>query len=65
MAAAILAVEQGWSPTPVVCHTRSGLDLTVELEQSAEGFHGLQLQGDARFIYEGRLAPEALNWTGR
>lgn len=64
VAAAILAVERTWSRTPVVCHTRSGLDLRVELEAGAEGYHGLRLQGDARFIYEGRLAPEALQWIG-
>lgn len=65
VAAAILAVERGWSRAPVVCHTRSGLELQVGLEGSAEGYRGLRLQGDARFIYEGNLAPEALKWTSR
>jgi diaminopimelate epimerase len=65
VAAAILAVERGWSQGPVVCHTRSGLDLRVELEAAEEGYHGLRLQGDARFIYEGRLASEALKWSNR
>lgn len=65
VAAAILAVERGWSRAPVVCHTRSGLDLRVELEAAAGAYHGLRLQGDARFIYEGHLAPEALTWNSR
>jgi diaminopimelate epimerase len=65
VAAAILAVERGWSRAPVVCHTRSGLELRVELEASAVGYRGLRLQGDARFIYEGNLDPEALKWTSR
>jgi len=60
VAAAILALEQGWGRAPIVCHTRSGLDLQVTLEATAKGYGGLHLQGDARFIYEGRLAPEAL-----
>jgi diaminopimelate epimerase len=60
VAASLLDVGQGRSRTPVVCHTRSGLDLQVALEAVPEGFGGLQLQGDARFIYEGRLDSEAL-----
>jgi diaminopimelate epimerase len=65
VAAAVVAVEQGWSREPVVCHTRSGIRLTVDLQRAAGGYQELRLQGDARFIYEGRLDAEAVTWNRR
>jgi diaminopimelate epimerase len=65
VAAAILAVDQGWSRAPVVCHTRSGIDLEAQLEAGGDGYRDLRLLGDARFIYEGRLLGDALVWNGR
>jgi len=62
MAAAAVAVDRGWSSSPVTCHTASGVDLTVALVGTESGFEGLSLAGDARLIYAGRLHPEALVW---
>jgi len=62
MAAAAVAVGEGWTSSPVICHTASGVDLTVALIGTEGGFEGLTLQGDARLIYAGRLHPEALSW---
>lgn len=64
LAAAILAVDRGWSRAPVICHTRSGLDLIVGMEQVDGGYTGLTLEGDARVIYRGQLTGEALGRAG-
>jgi diaminopimelate epimerase len=62
VAAAAVAVDQGWTSSPVTCHTASGVDLSVGLVRTESGFEGLSLAGDARLIYAGRLHPEALTW---
>lgn len=61
VAAGVLAVHSGWSASPVICHTRSGVDLVVAVGAREEpGYRELSLVGDARFIYEGRLSAEAI-----
>jgi diaminopimelate epimerase len=65
VAAAVLAVDRGWSRSPVVCHTRSGIDLVAGLRGTEAGFEDLSLEGDARVIYRGNLHQEALAWTDR
>ena len=62
VAAAAVAVDQGWTSSPVTCHTASGIDLTVRLVPTGGGFGELSLTGDARMIYSGRVHPEALSW---
>ena len=62
VAAAAVSVDQGWTSSPVTCHTASGIDLTVTVVRTESGFEGLSLAGDARLIYAGRLHPEALSW---
>jgi diaminopimelate epimerase len=62
LAAAAVAVDQGWASSPVTCHTASGVDLTARMRGTGSGFEGLSLAGDARTIYSGRLHPEALIW---
>jgi diaminopimelate epimerase len=61
VAAAIAAGRQGLAVSPVVCGTRSGVDLTVEFRDEGAVISGVRLTGDAREIYAGELAPEA--WT--
>ena len=59
VAAAIAAGRQGLASSPVVCGTRSGVDLTVEFRDEGEVISGVRLTGDAREIYAGELAEEA------
>jgi len=62
VAAAIVAVDAGWTGAPVVCRPRSGIDLEVGLTKTGGGYDGLSLEGDARVICEGSIGPEALEW---
>ncbi len=64
IAAALLAAKEGWSQTPLICHTRSGIELTVEFDAVGDGYSGLRLVGDARFVYQGDLSDEGLVWGG-
>jgi diaminopimelate epimerase len=59
VAAAIAASRQGLAASPVVCGTRSGVDLTVEFRDEGEVIVGVRLTGDAREIFEGDLLEEA------
>ncbi|HYX20843.1 MAG TPA: diaminopimelate epimerase [Thermoanaerobaculia bacterium] len=59
VAAAIAASRQGLATSPVVCGTRSGVDLTVEFRDEGEVIVGVRLTGDAREIYSGDLLEEA------
>jgi len=62
VAAAVVAVEAGWTGPPVVCRPRSGIDLVVGLTETGGGYENLSLEGDARVICEGSIEPEALEW---
>ena len=64
VAAALLAAEQGWSRTPIICHTRSGIELAVEFAAADAGYAGVRLVGDARVVYQGTLSHEGLDWGG-
>lgn len=59
VAAAIAAGRQGMAASPVVCGTKSGVDLTVEFRDEGEVIGGVRLTGDAREIYAGELLAEA------
>lgn len=59
VAAAIAAGRQGMAASPVVCSTRSGVDLTVEFTDEKDFITGVRLTGDAREVYEGELLEEA------
>ena len=59
VAAAIAASRQGLAASPVICGTRSGVDLTVEFRDEGEVIVGVRLTGDAREIYGGDLLEEA------
>ena len=59
VAAAIAAGRQGMASSPVVCGTKSGVDLTVEFRELGEVVAGVRLTGDAREIYTGELLEEA------
>ncbi|MEX1244768.1 MAG: diaminopimelate epimerase [Thermoanaerobaculia bacterium] len=61
VAAAIAAGRQGLAASPVVCGTRSGIDLTVEFRDDGGSISGVRLTGDAREVYAGELLEEA--WT--
>ena len=54
VASAIVLKEKGLIDLPVKVLTRGGETLLVHIE------NGVFLEGDARFIYEGKLNPEAL-----
>jgi diaminopimelate epimerase len=61
VAAGVLAVHRGWRRGPVVCRTRSGVDLVVGATAGEGGTYAdLRLEGDARVIYEGRLSADAI-----
>ena len=60
VAASVVAVAQGWTRSPVVCHPRSAIPLVVEVESREGQYVELTLSGDARVIYEGALSPEAV-----
>jgi diaminopimelate epimerase len=59
VAAAIAAGRQGMAASPVVCGTKSGVDLTVEFQDEGETITRVRLTGDARKIYGAELAEEA------
>jgi diaminopimelate epimerase len=59
VAAAIVAGRQGLAASPVVCGTKSGVDLTVEFQDGGDSISGVRLSGDAREVYAGKLAEEA------
>jgi diaminopimelate epimerase len=59
VAAAIVAGRQGFAASPVVCGTKSGVDLTVEFRSDGDQITGVRLTGDAREVYAGELCPEA------
>jgi diaminopimelate epimerase len=59
VAAAIAAGRQGMAASPVVCATRSGVDLTVEFTDEKDSITGVRLTGDAREVYAGELLEEA------
>ena len=59
VAAAIAAGRQGMAASPVVCGTKSGVDLTVEFQDEGQAITHVRLTGDAREIYSGELAEEA------
>ncbi len=59
VAAAIVAGRQGLAVSPVVCETKSGVDLTVEFSDEKDNFTSVRLTGDAREVYAGELLEEA------
>lgn len=61
VAAAVVAVRQGFVTPPVVCATRSGVAFTVNFSQKNGAIVEAELTGDAREIFTGDLKEEA--WT--
>ena len=59
VASAIAAGHQGMASSPVICGTKSGVDLTVEFRELGEVVASVRLTGDAREIYAGELLEEA------
>jgi diaminopimelate epimerase len=59
VAAAIAASRQGVASSPVICGTKSGVDLTVEFQDEGETFTHVRLVGDGREVYGAELAEEA------
>jgi diaminopimelate epimerase len=59
VAAAIVAGRQGLAASPVVCGTKSGVDLTVEFRLEEDRISGVRLTGDAREVYAGELHEDA------
>jgi diaminopimelate epimerase len=57
--AAATAVRSRGSGDEVTIVPRSGIPLEVRFESSGE----VVLRGDARMVFEGQLAPEAIRWA--
>ena len=55
VASALIAHLDGYGVSPVPVHTRGGTILTVHFENRGEMFSNIQLQGEARVVYEGSL----------
>lgn len=58
-AGALVAAERFGLAAPIGVRTASGETLTVYFQRRADGFQEVFLEGEARFIYSGRLHPEA------
>jgi diaminopimelate epimerase len=58
-AAIVLAARYGLH-SPLTFQTWSGCELRIYFKPAEGRFHAVELEGDARVIYEGRLWPEAL-----
>ena len=59
VASALVASLQGQSDLPIVCGTKSGVDLTVSALPAGDVFTEVTLSGDAREIFSARLTDEA------
>ena len=59
VASALVAALRGHTRLPVVCGTKSGVDLTVSAVPGRERFTAITLSGDAREIFSGILTEEA------
>jgi hypothetical protein len=59
VASALVAALRGYTELPVVCATKSGVDLTVNALPAGDVFTAVTLSGDAREIFSGQLTEEA------
>ena len=59
VAAALVSACREKLAGPFILQTRGGKDLKVHFERDGENFSDVFLEGEARFIYQGRLDPEA------
>ena len=59
VASALVAALRGHAELPVVCATKSGVDLTVNAAPAGDLFRAITLSGDAREIFSGQLTAEA------
>ena len=60
IAAALVTAAQKISQSPVNLQTQGGEILTIYFERQGDNFTNVFLEGEARFIYEATLNPEAL-----
>ena len=60
VAAALTLAATGRARSPISLRTRSGVDVAVRFEGSPEDASGVRLEGEARLVYVGQLADEAL-----
>lgn len=63
VASSVISALLGWVDSPVRLHVLGG-DLGVSFERLGDAFTELLLSGDARFVAEGTLHPEAWTWSG-
>ena len=59
VASALVASLRGHVQLPVVCATKSGVDLTVNAVRSGDVFTSITLSGDAREIFSAQLTEES------
>ena len=59
VASALVAALRGLAELPVVCATKSGVDLTVNALPSGDVFTEITLSGDAREVFSAQLTEEA------
>jgi diaminopimelate epimerase len=62
IASAIAAGRQGMAASPVVCGTKSGVDLLVEFADEGSTISQVRITGDAREVFKGELTEES--WKG-
>jgi diaminopimelate epimerase len=59
VASALVAALRGHVELPVVCATKSGVDLTVNALADRDVFTAITLSGDAREVFSGQMTEEA------
>ena len=59
VASALVAALRGHAQLPVVCATKSGVDLTVNAVRAGDVFSSITLSGDAREIFSAQLTEES------
>ena len=59
VASALVALQRGHVETPVVCGTKSGVDLVVDGRLERDVFTDVTLTGDAREVFRAELTEEA------
>jgi diaminopimelate epimerase len=59
VASAIAAGRQGMAASPVVCGTKSGVELVVEFVDEGSTINHVRITGDAREVFRGEVTEEA------
>lgn len=55
IATALIAALAGFATSPTAIHTSGGPVLKIYFERNGDGFSGIKLEGEARFVFEGEI----------